>query len=70
MEPTRNETRVLVLYTEIAPYVLACLDALVARTGARIELVRWPVNAEAPFALGAHPGITLHDRRDFTDERL
>lgn len=70
VEPTRNETRVLVLYTEIAPYVLACLDALVARTGARIELVRWPVNAEAPFALGAHPGITLHDRRDFTDERL
>lgn len=70
VEPTQNGPRVLVLYTEIAPYVLASLDALVARTGARIELVRWPVNAEAPFDLGAHPGITLHDRRDFTDERL
>lgn len=66
----QRQPRVLVLYTEIAPYLLAGLDALVARTGARIELVRWPVNAEAPFDFGAHPGITLHDRTTFTDEAL
>ncbi|MBX2972846.1 MAG: glycosyltransferase family 4 protein [Flavobacteriales bacterium] len=66
----QREPRVLVLYTEIAPYVLACLDALVARTGACIELVRWPTNAEAPFDFGAHPGITLHDRSTFTDAAL
>ncbi len=62
--------RILVLYTEVAPYVMACLDALAARTGARIDLVRWPVNAEAPFAFGAHPGITIHDRRSFSDKEL
>lgn len=65
-----NPSRTLVLYTEVAPYVLACLDALVERTGTRIDLVRWPVNAEAPFVIGAHPGITFHDRRSFTDEQL
>lgn len=66
----QRQPRVLVLYTEIAPYVLAGLDALVARTGARIEVVRWPVNAEAPFDFSAHPGITLHDRTSFTDKGL
>lgn len=62
--------RVLVLYTETAPYVFACLDALVALPGARIELVRWPVNTEAPFDTGSHPGITIHDRRAFDDRGL
>ena len=70
VEPSQAAPRVLVLYTETAPYVMACLDALVARTGARIELVRWPVNAEAPFDTGAHPGITIHDRTGFDDQAL
>lgn len=67
---TRPSPRVLVLYTELAPYVLACLDALVACTGAQIDLVRWPINAEAPFQLEDHPGITMHDRRTMDDAAL
>ena len=70
VEPSQAAPRVLVLYTETAPYVMACLDALVARTGVRIELVRWPVNAEAPFDTGAHQGITIHDRSAFDDQAL
>lgn len=54
---------VLVLYTELAPYVLASLKAFVEQAGVAITLVRWPVNAEAPFDLSFHPAITVHDRR-------
>lgn len=67
---THNAPRILVLYTEVAPYVLACLDALVARTGAQVDLVRWPLNAEAPFNIGDHPGITMHDRRTLSEADL
>lgn len=61
---------VLVLYTELAPYVLACLNAFVEQAGADVHLVRWPVNREAPFELTFHPHITVHDRQAFTDEGL
>lgn len=63
-------TTILVLYTELAPYVLAGLNALVQRSGASIQLVRWPVNNEAPFALRFHPSITVHERASFTDDGL
>lgn len=61
--------KALILYTEAAPYVIACLRAL-ARKGVQVTLVRWPVNAEAPFAFGEAGGIQDHLRRTFTDEAL
>ncbi|HRD51522.1 MAG TPA: glycosyltransferase family 4 protein [Flavobacteriales bacterium] len=61
---------ILVLYTELAPYVLAGLNALVERTGASIHLVRWPVNKEAPFALAFHSRITVHERASLTADGL
>ncbi len=61
---------VLVQYTELAPYVLACLYALVEQAGADVHLVRWPVNAEAPFKLAFHPGITVHERHSLSDDAL
>lgn len=61
---------VLVLYTELAPYVLACLNALVEAADADIHLVRWPVNKEAPFALRFHQRIAVHERATLTDEGL
>lgn len=61
---------VLVLYTELAPYVLACLNAFVEASGAELHLVRWPVNKEAPFELAFHPRITVHERTALDDEQL
>lgn len=65
-----KEANVLVLYTELAPYVLACLNAFVESTGVHVDLVRWPVNKEAPFALEFHKNITVHERNVFTDAQL
>ncbi|MBL7938343.1 MAG: glycosyltransferase family 4 protein [Flavobacteriales bacterium] len=66
----RSREPVLVLYTELAPYVLACLNALVERSDVDIHLVRWPVNAEAPFDLAFHQRITVYDRGSMDDEAL
>jgi glycosyltransferase involved in cell wall biosynthesis len=59
--------KALFLYTEAAPYVLACLQRLAEGHGVEVHLVRWPVNAEAPFA--ALEGGTIHDSiRDRSDD--
>ncbi len=62
--------RVLFLYTEIAPYFLACVDQLVRYHGMEVHVVRWPVNKEAPFDMNAHPGVILHDRGSLDDSAL
>ena len=68
LDPQR--ATVLVLYTELAPYVLACLNAFVETSGVDLHLVRWPVNKEAPFELAFHPRVTVHERTALNDEQL
>ena len=67
---SKGRIQVLVLYTEIAPYVLAGLRALVEEHPVDVHLVRWPVNAEAPFHLDVHPRITVRERSEFDDDTL
>jgi glycosyltransferase involved in cell wall biosynthesis len=67
---TNKQRTVLVLYTELAPYVLACLNAFVEHSNVKVELVRWPVNAEAPFELKFHKAITVHERNALDDAKL
>lgn len=57
--------KVLVLYSEIAGYFVACVERFVALYGAEVHIVRWPINPEAPFQFPALPGITYHERNDF-----
>lgn len=61
---------VLVLYTELAPYFLACLEVLVAEHGVQVHVVRWPLNKEAPFQLSFAEGITVHERDALDDQGL
>lgn len=61
---------ILVMYTEIAPYMLACLRALAEAADAEVHLVCWPVNKEAPFSLESYPGVTVHERRSLNDDDL
>lgn len=65
-----SDRRVLVLYTELAPYVLACLNALVDRHKVEVHLVRWPVNREAPFELDFHPKVRVYARNELSDRGL
>ncbi len=57
--------KVLILYSEIAGYVVACVERYVELYGGEVHIVRWPINPEAPFKFDNLPGITYHERNDF-----
>lgn len=63
-------TKALFLYTEIAPYVLACLKALAEQHAVEVHVVRWPVHAEAPFELDFAKRSTVYERGALDDEGL
>lgn len=60
----------LFLYTELAPYFLACVERLVRDHGAEVHIVRWPVNTEAPFELRFGDRIRVYDRPEYDDAAL
>lgn len=62
--------KVLFLYTEIAPYIMASVARLVKDHGVEAHIVRWPVNKEAPFDMQVSDGITVHERKEFNDTSL
>lgn len=43
--------RIVFLYSEPSPYIVACWKELVDRYDARLLFIHWEVNPEAPFAL-------------------
>lgn len=54
--------KILLLYTEIAPYLMAGVERLVKEHGAEVHIVCWPVNKEAPFQFRAMQRIHMYDR--------
>jgi len=61
--------KILFLYTELAGYTIACLNALVL-AGAEVHVVRKPVNSEAPFVFGEGTGVTYYERTQFSRKAL
>lgn len=59
----------LILYTELAEYLLACVREL-ANRGIEVHLVHWKVNKEAPFKLSAPEGVHFHQRDKFEGDAL
>jgi glycosyltransferase involved in cell wall biosynthesis len=62
--------KLLILYSEIAGYTLACLDQLLSQTDLQIRLIRWPVNAEAPFHFEFGDRVEVIDRGGLTQQAL
>ncbi len=60
--------KILFLYTEIATYFLACIKEL--HKEADIAIVRWPLNAEAPFQFEFHKDWRILDRNDLNAKSL
>lgn len=54
--------RILFLYTELAPYFLACVERLVKDHDVEVHIVRWPVNKEAPFDLAFADKVHVYER--------
>lgn len=62
--------KVLVLYSEIAGYFIACVRRFVELHDATVHIVRWPIHPEAPFQFSDHPRIVYHERKDLDKAAL
>lgn len=60
---------VLVLYTELAGYTIACLNSA-ASSGLNLHVVHWPINSEAPFQLNADDSIRFYNRKNYDHPAL
>ncbi|HEX7414739.1 MAG TPA: glycosyltransferase [Bacteroidia bacterium] len=61
---------IIFLYTEIAPYFLACCNKLVENYNVNIHVIRYPVNEEAPFTFSDRQNIYLYNRKDYQPNSL
>jgi glycosyltransferase involved in cell wall biosynthesis len=61
--------KLIVLYTELADYSLACLKALSER-GVSICLIHWPINPEAPFQFDLSFCQAHYSRDGMNDDQL
>lgn len=63
-------SKVVFLYSELAPYIIRCMEALAA-DGVQVSAVAYPVNKEAPFEFEGSTGkVRYLDRDHFSDGTL
>lgn len=60
--------RVLFLYTELADYFLKCCEELTG--SAEVNIIRWPVNKEAPFKFSYSEKIKIYDKDKYSFVQL
>ena len=53
--------KVLILYTELADYFLACLKELENHVD-EIHVIHWPIRDEAPFIFKVPDNVILHKK--------
>ncbi|MEI6021916.1 MAG: glycosyl transferase family 1, partial [Bacteroidota bacterium] len=59
---------VLFLYTELADYFLKCCEELAK--SASVQIIRWPVNKEAPFNFEFSDKIKIYDKQAYSFAQL
>lgn len=66
-----EKRKIVFLYTELATYFLACVDKLSLLHNVDVHIVRWPVNAEAPFRFTfSNDRFRIYDRQNYTETSL
>jgi glycosyltransferase involved in cell wall biosynthesis len=67
----QKNKKVLFLFTELAGYIVSCMNELAETPGIDLHVVRWPVNAIAPFKFSFEKSkINLYERNEFNNEEL
>jgi len=66
----RSPGNILLYYSEMAAYFLACAEHLHLKHGYEVHIVHWPINPVAPFAFRQYQGVHLYAKDDFTEEGL
>lgn len=70
IQPSDTKT-IVILYTELAGYLLACVNALAGEFGVQVHLVHYPVNKVAPFRFNASDtGVHFYNRDSFSEKDL
>ena len=62
--------KVLVLYTELADYILNSFSYYAKEYSHEVHIIHWPINNEAPFTLKEDKGITLYNKSNYDSESL
>lgn len=70
LDSSQRPYRVLILYTELAQYLLSSISRFVERNEAQILIVRWPLNQEAPFEFEYPDRCEILDRDTLNNETL
>lgn len=62
--------RILVLYRELAGYIMTCFSHLADAHGCEIDIIAYPVNPEAPFSFDETQGVRILRRSDYPAKRI
>ena len=62
--------KILVLYTELADYVLNSFDYYAENYNSEFYIIHWPINSEAPFSFKKNSNINLYNKQDFDENSL
>ena len=60
----------LFLYTELAGYMVKCINHLAETENLKVTVIAYPINAEAPFQFEFHKNVTVLSRPNFTTEQM
>lgn len=64
------KNKVVFLYTELAPYITRCIEALAAE-GYDVSILAYPINKEAPFEFNSSENKARYlNREEFSDEEI
>ncbi len=65
-----NAKTALFLYTELAGYMVNCINTLAEEKGIEVKIIAYPINPEAPFSFDFHSKVEVLNRKDFQDNTL
>lgn len=62
--------KLLILYSEVMPYNMACFVEVVKNFDVEIFLIQWKAKKLTPYEISETPGIHTYDREGFTNAAL
>ena len=66
-----KKKRCLFLFTELAGYIVACMKKLAESQDVEVHVIRWPVNAIAPFQFSLEgKNLYFYERKNYSDQQL
>lgn len=65
-----RKKKIVFLYFELAGYFLACINRLAEMCDAEIHIVKYPVNAVAPFKFNINPDVKLYESENYNRQQL